>query len=175
MRISDWSSDVCSSDLPILRVTFEKNTNDWRDDRGYVESVEIVVINDATARTAALSSGQVHFINRVDPKTVDLLKRGPNVSILNTSGRGHYVFIMHCNTEPFANNDLRLALKYAMDREGMVETILRGFGKVGNDFPINETYALFPQDIEQRAYDPEKAAFHSTKSGYSGSDRQSVV
>src|SRR3546814_5056829 len=114
MRISDWSSDVCSSDLhlviqpnggvddpnagigtgpykvasfePGVRVTFEKNTNDWRDDRGYVESVEIVVINDATARTAALSSGQVHFINRVDPKTVDLLKRGPNVSILNTSG-----------------------------------------------------------------------------------------
>src|SRR3546814_7142873 len=75
---------------------------------------------------------------------------------------------MHCNTEPFANNDLRLALKYAMDREGMVETILRGFGKVGNDFPINETYALFPQDIEQRAYDPEKAAFHFKKSGYSG-------
>src|SRR3546814_18666075 len=51
----------------------------------------------------------------------------------------------------------------------MVETILRGFGKVGNDFPINETYALFPQDIEQRAYDPEKAAFHFKKSGYSGS------
>ena len=154
---------------PGVRVTFEKSTNDWRDDRGYVESVEIVVINDATARTAALSSGQVHFVNRVDPKTVDLLKRGPNLSILNTSGRGHYVFIMHCNTEPFASNDLRLALKYAMDREAMVETILRGFGKVGNDFPINETYALFPRDIEQRTYDPEKAAFHFKKSGHSGS------
>src|SRR3546814_18132656 len=97
MRISDWSSDVCSSDLPGVRVTFEKNTNDWRDDRGYVESVEIVVINDATARTAALSSGQVHFINRVDPQNVDLLKRGPNVSILNTTSRRHSVFITHCN------------------------------------------------------------------------------
>src|SRR3546814_21160062 len=117
----------------------------------YVESVEIGVHNDATARTAARTAGQVHVINRADPKTGDLLKRGPNVSILNTSGRGHYVFIMHCNTEPFANNDLRLALKYAMDREGMVETILRGFGKVGNDFPITEAYALFPQDIAQPA------------------------
>ncbi|MGF1627874.1 MAG: ABC transporter substrate-binding protein [Kiloniellaceae bacterium] len=154
---------------PGVRITFEKQANDWRSDRGYVDSIELVVINDATARTAALSSGQVHFVNRVDPKTVDLLKRAPNLSIENTSGRGHYVFIMHCDKEPFANNDLRLALKYAMDRETMVEKILRGFGKVGNDFPINETYALFPRDIEQRSYDPDKAAFHFKKSGHDGS------
>ncbi|PWV98872.1 peptide/nickel transport system substrate-binding protein [Hoeflea marina] len=154
---------------PGVRATFEKNPNDWRSDRGYVDSIEIISMNDATARIAALSSGQVHYINRVDPKTVDLLKRAPTVEILSTSGRGHYVFIMHANTAPFDNNDLRLALKYAMDRETMVEKILGGYGKVGNDFPINETYALFPEGIEQRAYDPDKAAFHFKKSGHDGS------
>ncbi len=76
---------------------------------------------------------------------------------------------MHCNTAPFDNNDLRLALKYAMDRETMVKKILGGYGTVGNDFPINNTYALFPEGIEQRAYDPDKAAFHYKKSGHSGS------
>src|SRR5262249_33130784 len=151
-----------------VRATFEKNPNDWRSDRGYVGSIEIIGMNDATARIAALSAGQVHYINRIDPKTVALLKRAPNVEILTTSGRGHYVFIMHCNTAPFDNNDLRLALKYAMDRKTMVEKILSGYGKVGNDFPINETYALFPEGIEQRAYDPDKAAFHFKKSGYDG-------
>jgi peptide/nickel transport system substrate-binding protein len=151
-----------------VRATLERNTADWRSDRGYVDTIEIIGMNDATARIAALASGQVHFINRVDPKTVDMLKRAPTVEILSTSGRGHYVFIMHCNTAPFDNNDLRLALKYAMDREAMVETVLGGYGKVGNDFPINSTYALFPEGIEQRTYDPDKAAFHYKKSGHSG-------
>lgn len=151
-----------------VRATLERNQNDWRSDRGYVDTIEIIGMNDATARIAALASGQVHFINRVDPKTVDMLKRAPSVEILSTSGRGHYVFIMHCNTAPFDNNDLRLALKYAMDREAMVETVLGGYGKVGNDFPINSTYALFPEGIEQRTYDPDKAAFHYKKSGHSG-------
>ncbi|MGK6315169.1 ABC transporter substrate-binding protein [Neorhizobium sp. DT-125] len=154
---------------PGVRATFEKNADDWRSDRGFVDSVELIAMNDATARIAALSSGQVHYINRVDPKTVALLKRAPTVEILSTSGRGHYVFIMHCNTAPFDNNDLRLALKYAMDRENMVKTILGGYGKVGNDFPVNSTYALFPEGIEQRAYDPDKASFHYKKSGHSGS------
>jgi peptide/nickel transport system substrate-binding protein len=150
-------------------MTFEKNPNDWRSDRGYVDSVEIITMNDATARIAALSSGQVQFINRVDPKTVPLLTRASTVQLLTTSGGGHYVFIMHCDKAPFDNNDLRMALKYAIDREEMVKRILGGYGKVGNDFPINDTYALFPEGIEQRSYDPDKAAFHYKKSGHSGS------
>nr|WP_209740430.1 ABC transporter substrate-binding protein [Aureimonas populi] len=153
---------------PGVRIMFTRNENDWRDDRGFVDSVELLVINDATARTAALSSGQVHFVNRVEPRTVDLLARAPNIEILQTSGRGHYLFPAHTNTAPFDNNDLRLALKYAIDREAMLETVLRGFGSVGNDFPINQNYALAPDDIEQRPFDPDRAAFHLRESGHEG-------
>ncbi|WP_376745768.1 ABC transporter substrate-binding protein [Sinorhizobium psoraleae] len=53
---------------PGVRATFEKNADDWRTDRGFVDSIELIAMNDATARIAALSSGQVHYINRVDPK-----------------------------------------------------------------------------------------------------------
>ena len=153
---------------PGVRHGGEKFADYWDDSRGHADQVEIVVINDSTARTAALQSGQVHMINRVEPKIVDLVKRVPGVTIQNASGRGHYVFIMHCNADPFSNNDLRLALKYAMNREEMVEKILRGYGSVGNDFPINASYPLFADDIEQRTFDPDKAKFHFKKSGHDG-------
>ena len=75
---------------------------------------------------------------------------------------------MHCDTPPFDNNDLRLALKLAVNRAEMVEKILLGYGSVGNDFPINSAYALFPDDIPQREYDPKEAASRYKKSGHSG-------
>jgi peptide/nickel transport system substrate-binding protein len=154
---------------PGVRHGGERFANYWQGDRmGFADQIEIIVINDATARTSALQGGQVHLINRVEPKIVDLVKRVPGVTIRNVSGRGHYVFIMHCNTAPFDNADLRMALKYAMNREDMVEKILRGYGSVGNDFPINGAYPLFSDDIEQRPYDPDKAAFHFKKSGHDG-------
>jgi peptide/nickel transport system substrate-binding protein len=156
------------NDEPGVRHTFKRRTDYWREDWGYYDSAEMLVINDATARTAALTGGKVHAINRVDPKTVDLLKRVPNVKINNISGRGHYVFVNHVDTAPFDNNDLRLALKYAVDRQEMVDTILRGYGSAGNDFPINGAYALFPDEIPQREYDTDKAAFHYKKSGHDG-------
>lgn len=149
-----------------VRATFEKNADDWRSDRGFVESVELIVMNDTTARIAALSSGQVHFINAIEPKTVSLIERAPTVQVLRTAGKGFYCFLAHCDTKPFDNNDLRLALKYAIDRQAILDRILGGYGTLGNDYPINDSYALAPEGIEQRVYDPEKAAFHFKKSGH---------
>lgn len=154
---------------PGVRHVYEKHANYWDDSRGHYDSVEFLVINDATARMAAMQSGQVHIANRVEPKVAGLLARAPGLQVKNVSGRGHYVFIMHCNTAPFDNNDLRLALKYAIDREEMVEKILQGYGSVGNDIPINAAYPLFDDSLKQRTYDPEKAAEHYKKSGHDGS------
>ncbi|MDQ7072031.1 MAG: ABC transporter substrate-binding protein [Rhodobacterales bacterium] len=154
---------------PGIRHGFKKFANDWDDSRGYAAETEILVINDATARTAALQSGQVQMINRVDPKVAKLLDRAPNLAIRNVSGRGHYVFIMRTETGKFVNNDLRMALKLAINRQEMVDKILRGYGGVGNDMPINAAYPLFDDTIPQREYDPEAAAEFYKKSGHDGS------
>ncbi|TIO06761.1 ABC transporter substrate-binding protein [Mesorhizobium sp.] len=155
---------------PGVRHGGERFANYWRGDKaGHADQIEIIVINDATARLSALQGGQVHMINRVEPKVVDLVKRIAGVTFENVAGRGYYPFNMFCDTAPFDNNDLRMALKLAMDRDELLEKILRGYGSVGNDFPINEAYPLFSTDIEQRKFDPEKAAALYKKSGHSGS------
>lgn len=156
-------------DEPGVRHVLEKFENHWNADAwGHYNSVEILVINDPTARNSALQSRQVQMINRVEPRVAGLLGRAPGVTIQSTAGRGHYVFIMHCNTAPFDNNDLRLALKFAMNREDMLERILRGFGTLGNDMPVNQAYPLFDDTIEQRPFDLDQARFHYQRSGHDG-------
>ncbi|MFC4671189.1 ABC transporter substrate-binding protein [Seohaeicola nanhaiensis] len=160
---------MLESNEPGVRHLWKKNPNYWDSSRGHVDEVEIIVINDPTARMAALQSGQAHIVNRVDPKVAGLLGRAPGVKVVNVSGPGHYVFIMHCDTAPFDNNDLRMALKLAINRQEMVDKILRGYGTVGNDIPINAAYPLFDDSIPQREYDPAKAAEYYKKSGHDGS------
>lgn len=154
---------------PGVRIVMEKFGNYWDDSVGFFDSVEMLVINDATARNAALQSGQVQMVNQVEPKVADLLKRGKNITVAAAAGHGFYCFNMFCDTAPFDNNDLRLALKLAIDREELVKKILSGYGSVGNDMPVNSSVPLFDTSIEQRKYDPEQAAFHYKKSGHSGS------
>lgn len=145
-----------------------KKFNDyWRDDVGFVDSIETIVINDNSARISALLSGKVHLINRVEPKVIDLIKNSNVAAIIPTLGRGHYSFAMRCDVAPFDNADLRMALKLAIDREVLVKQILRGYGTPGNDTPVNETYPL-ATELEQRKYDPEEASRYYKKSGHSG-------
>lgn len=159
---------VMVEDEPGVRHLMQRFANHWDDTVGHFDSTEILVINDATARNSALQSGQVQMINRVEPRTAGLLGRAPSVEVVTASGPGHYVFIMHCDTAPFDNNDLRLALKYAIDREDMVDKILRGYGSVGNDMPINASYPLFDDTIPQREFDLDRARHHYERSGHSG-------
>ena len=154
---------------PGVITTLERFANYWDSSRGHADSVEILTINDDTARTAAIQSGQVHVINRVDPKIVTLLAGSSDVAIERAAGPGHYVFIMHCDKAPFDNNDLRMALKLSVNRAEMVEKILGGFGSAGNDFPINAAYPLFDDSIPQREYDAAAAAEYYKKSGHDGS------
>lgn len=158
-----------------VRVALKKNANDWRSGRGYVDSVEILAMNDVSARTAALVSGQVHLINQLNPNTVGMLEQTKRVQIFNTPSRMHYTMPMLSNAAPYSNNDLRLALKYAIDREAIVKQVLNGYGTVGNDIPVNSLYDGYPADLPQRAYDPDKAAFHMKKSGFEGAIQLSAA
>ena len=52
-------------------------------------------------------------------------------------GTQHYTLPMDTTVAPFDNNDVRTALKYAIDREEIFDKVLRGHGLVGSDQPID--------------------------------------
>jgi peptide/nickel transport system substrate-binding protein len=106
-------------------------------------------------------------MDRVDIKTAHLLARNPKVNIVETSGTAHYTFAMRTDTPPFDNNDVRLALKYALDRKALLKSILRGHGVVGNDHPIGRSNRFHADGLPQREYDIDKAKHHLKQAGLS--------
>jgi peptide/nickel transport system substrate-binding protein len=127
----------------------------------------MLAIADVNARTTALQTGEIDVMNRCELKTVHLLQRLPGLQILQTIGARHYSLPMLMDIPPFDNNDVRLALKYAIDREALLRTILRGYGTLGNDHPIGRSQPYFASDLAQQQYDPDKAKFHLKRAGLS--------
>lgn len=148
-----------------VKTELEKFANHWNDKEGHFETAEILSVKDVAARTNSLRTGEVDAIDRLDIKTLHLLERDKNIKIMETSGNAHYSMPMRCDTDPFKNNDVRLALKYCINREEMLETLLRGHGYVGNDHPIGRANRFLAKDMEQRTYDLDKAKHHLKKSG----------
>jgi peptide/nickel transport system substrate-binding protein len=150
-----------------VRTALKRNPNNWKSDRAHFDGAEVLAIVDAVARSNALTTGEVDAIDKVDLKTAHLLARNKKVRIEEVSGTQHFTFAMRTDTDPFKDNHVRLALKYALDREALVKTILRGHGVVGNDHPIGLSNRYHAKDLPQRQYDPDKAKFHLKKAGMS--------
>jgi peptide/nickel transport system substrate-binding protein len=169
--VVDWQSGVGTGAFvlqgyePGVRMDFKRNPNYWKEGRGHFDAVEALTIVDVTARTNALTTDEIDVMDRVDLKTAHLLARNKDVRIEESSGTAHYTFAMRTDTAPFDNNDVRLALKYAVDREALLQSVLRGHGVVGNDHPIGRSNRYHADELEQRVYDPDKAKFHLKKAG----------
>ncbi len=169
----DWQSGVgtgaysLDSHEPGVRASLKRNPNNWREGRGNFDSAEVLAIVDVAARTNALTTGEIDAMDRVEIKTAHLLERNKDIKLKETSGTAHYTIPMRTDTPPFDNNDVRLALKYAVDREALLKSVLRGHGSVGNDHPIGPSQIYHAADLPQRKYDPDKAKFHLKKAGLS--------
>jgi peptide/nickel transport system substrate-binding protein len=169
----DWQSGtgtggyILDSFDPGVRTVTKRNPNYWKEGRAHFDEVETLVFPDAAARTSALNTGEIDATGDVDLKTVERLKSSPDVTVLVGPSNSHVSLPMIASAPPFDNNDVRLALKYAIDREGWLTKVMRGYGSLGNDHPIGPVnrYHATAEEIPQRVYDPDKARFHLKKAG----------
>ncbi len=168
---TDWSKPIGTGAFTIdqfqpgVRVSGKRNPNYWKKDRGWLDSFEITVVADGSARMNALISGQIELMNRCDPRTVGLLSKNTKIEVMRSPGGWHPVLAAQIDQAPYNNADLRLALKYAIDREQITKTLFAGYGSVGNDHPIPKGDPFFHSQLPQTKHDPEKAKFHFKKAG----------
>ncbi|MCV6593857.1 MAG: ABC transporter substrate-binding protein [Silicimonas sp.] len=150
--------------------SYVKHDGYWKEGLPYFDGIEQIVIHDDAARQNALISGEVDYIDTADLNTVALLKRSPGIEILAVTGTQHYGLPMDTRAAPFSDNNVRQALKYGINRQQLVDTILNGFGSLGNDHPIGPGQRFFNTELEQKAYDPDKAKFYLKEAGMSSLD-----
>lgn len=170
----DWQSGIGTGPYvlqefkPGVRAFLKRNPNYYRDT--WFDEVEMLSVADPTARTSALLSGQVDYMDRCDLKTINFLEGQGSVAVDKVTGYEHNVFSMIVTRPPFDNQDVRNALKYAIDRDAILKDIYGGIGSVANDNPVAPSvrFAINPQPIHK--YDPDMARSLLKKAGLSSLD-----
>jgi peptide/nickel transport system substrate-binding protein len=151
---------------PGVRAVFKKFANAFAP--GNFDSVEQLSIIDPAARTNAFLAGEVDFIDKADLKTIDLLKSAPDTEIYNVSGYQHYTAPMFTDVAPFDKVEVRQALKWAINRQELVDKVLFGYGKAGNDNPLASSMKFATDPAPVYTYDPEMAKSLLKKAGMEG-------
>jgi peptide/nickel transport system substrate-binding protein len=129
---------------------------DYWGDPANLDRLELIEINDETARINALMSGQIDLAVNIPPFFADQLEAAPGFSVAYDSGTTAPIIYMRQDTPPFDQLAVRQAMRLAIDRQKCVDVALAGRGTVGNDL-FGPTYPSYADDIPQRSYDPERA------------------
>jgi peptide/nickel transport system substrate-binding protein len=150
-KYQNWTRGQSSS--------YARNPNYWVHGEPLVDGLEVLSIDDDTARLNALLAGQVDAIGTVTfPDAKSYLAQGSAspISILLAESPQSTSFTMGTAHAPFNDARVRQALRLIVDRPQMIANAQFGFGKVANDLPmLGEPY--YDNSLPQRHQDIEQA------------------
>ncbi|BCJ94279.1 ABC transporter substrate-binding protein [Anaerocolumna cellulosilytica] len=151
--------------------TLVKNP-DYYEGTPKIDKIIIQVVNPDTAQAQLLNNEldmiRVESLNPDDIKIYEDAGFEVKSNLLNA----YQHMVINFNDPILSNKDFRQAMAYAINREGIVASLLYGYGNVANTIYTKEFFA-YPGDdaINDYAYNPEKAIeILSTKAGYEYKD-----
>jgi peptide/nickel transport system substrate-binding protein len=155
---------------PGVSSTFNANTNYWQNgvDGKPLPYIDSIVIDDYTSETTqvdALQSNEIHVVNLLSATSIGDVESFANVLVSNAGGMTP--FTMRVDQAPFSDQNVRLGLRWAVNRQEMINTVFKGHGRIANDIfsPFDPEYDT---GIPQREQDLDKAKFYLNKGGVLG-------
>jgi len=149
-----------------VQTELEAYSSYWRAKPPF-QKVVFRTVPDVSTRIADLKTGKADLIRDVPPDQASNIKDDPNTQLL--SGPTERVGYLYINTQAGPTKDIRVrqAIAYAIDRQGLVDALLEGYGKAV-DIVGAEPIFGFTNDVKGYPYDPDKAAELIKEAGAKG-------
>lgn len=139
----------------------------------YLDQVIFKIIPESSVRTGTLKSGEIQYADDIDPLEYDALKKDSAFSVIEKGqpGSGWVLLLNTSSTNPISDPQVRLAMEYAIDREGMNKSVFQGLNKVAFSPLMRPTFGYDPTTEQMYGYDPDKAKQILDQAGWKeGSD-----
>lgn len=146
-------------------VVVERNEDHWDPDAATVDEIRLNTYPDEVAEITALQNGETHIMFNVPVASYDQVSELDGVNISQVSTGTWVPLVMRVDTEPFDDPRVREAIKYCMDREAFIDTVLYGQGTVGNDHNVPPSHPFF-WESEPRERDLDRARELLEEAGY---------
>ncbi len=150
--------------VPNDHYVIERNESYWGE-MPITTSITCRVIPEGSARTIALEAGEVDLVWSVDPTDCANVEANPDVLLLSQPSSSIEYVGMNVTKEVFADQRVRQAINYALDKQAFVDTIIEGRGTIANSY-INSAIPGWTDEVEAYPYDPEKAKELLAEAGY---------
>ncbi len=149
-----------------VRVDFKRFDGYWDSSSpGNVSEIVMTPIKEDPTRVAALLSGDVDFIAPVPPTDLARIEKDSSTDLVTMSGTRIITFQLNQNRRPeFKDPRVRQAIVHAVNNEGIVKKIMKGFGTAAAQ-QSPKGYLGYDESLKPR-YDLARAKALMKEAGY---------
>lgn len=143
---------------PKASVSLVKNPCYWGGDVK-LHSARIDYIDDPTARALSLQSGDADLVESIPASYYEALQSDPAYQMMSKTTLRDYFMFVNTGKPPLNNTNVRQALNYAIDRQGVVDSALEGVGGTAElgIFPSIMPWSASNRGLTGYDYNPTKA------------------
>lgn len=155
------------------QITLVRNEDYWGDP-AKPESITFRAVPEDQSRIAELTAGTADIIYPMDPNDVDQVDSSQEAEVQQRPSANMTYLGFNTEKEPFNDENVRLAIASAIDKNAIIENILVGIHEVA-ETPLNPTVFGHSDDLEPIEYDLEEAKNYLAESDYSDGFTAEVV
>jgi peptide/nickel transport system substrate-binding protein len=146
------------------QIVFERNDDYWGE-KAKVKQIVLKSIPEPSARLMALQSGAVDIADDLDPDSIKLVEKDPNLTLIKRPSVN--VGYLALNTEkPYLKDpQIRIGLSHAIDKNTIIQAIFQGMAIPAKN-PFAPSIWGYNDAIEPYEYDPAKAKKMLTEAGF---------
>jgi peptide/nickel transport system substrate-binding protein len=131
---------------------------------------------DHESLLTAYDRNEIDGVSWIWPAEMEGAGQREDLNIFSSPIAGYTVIYLNQdnpNTPFFKEKEVRQALLYALDRQGLIDRVMRGQGLLANTSILPGTWAYDP-DVQRYSYDPEAAKALLDGAGWADSDGDGI-
>lgn len=143
--------------VPNTSVMLERNADYWESPYPYLDALEITIVPDNTARTAALVSGTVDLIEYAPVQDLPIYEEDETLVVTGNENTNIRNMTVNVSREPFNQLQVRQAMSKAIDRQPVIDSAVFGYGTATNVLFPESYWAGIPSEIPPPDLDGARA------------------
>jgi peptide/nickel transport system substrate-binding protein len=147
------------------RIVLEAWPQSWRGAPKLAE-VRLLAMLEGSTRVAALQTGEIDVAQALPNDLVDQVKRAGADIAQNWLGRAHIVVLDMTKPGPVQNQKVRQALNYAVDKQGIVKSLLGSYARESDGQLVGQDAVGYNPALKPIPYDVNRAKQLLAEAGF---------
>ena len=143
-----------------------KRFDGYWDEPAKMPGVAFRFIADTPQRQAELEAGSIDFTINLSPDATETIENNPDLQIVPREPFNMAYLSIDLTAKPLDDIRVRQAIAHAMNKQEILDGVYGGVGEVAHTFLPNALAWARPENVEQYAYDVERAKELLAEAGY---------